>query len=113
MTPYAVLLVRPSDDDHTIRTRFHVLARNEHPDRNGASGKAGPNWVLITQAYGAIKTAGLRQAWEIAQQLLSRRCPKCFGIGVQGSRTAGGHIILCPACNGAGRAVNEPPRRKK
>ena len=37
MTPYAVLLVKSTDDDAVIRARFHALARNEHPTRASAA----------------------------------------------------------------------------
>jgi DnaJ-domain-containing protein 1 len=47
--PYAVLLVRMTDTDTTIRKRFHQLAEHQHPDRDGANGKPGPQWFAIAQ----------------------------------------------------------------
>lgn len=105
MTPYAVLLVRPSDDDLTIRKRFHVLSRTEHPDRDGADGEPGARWYVLTAAYGAVKTLILRRAWEAGQKRLSGLCTACRGFGVSGSRVGHSAPHVCVACGGEGRVV--------
>jgi DnaJ-class molecular chaperone len=105
VTPYAVLLVRPSDDDLTIRKRFHVLSRTEHPDRDGAGGAPGAQWYVLTAAYGAVKTLMLRRAWEASQKRLSGLCASCQGFGVTGSRVGRAVPRICGACGGLGRVV--------
>jgi DnaJ-class molecular chaperone len=114
MTPYAVLLVKPTDDDAVIRARFHELIRPEHPDLGGASGKPGENWSALTEAYGLVKTSSARQSWERKVRTLAGLCTSCQGFGVRGSRIGGGRITICPACQGEGRVMRpEKPRRKK
>lgn len=104
LTPYAELLVRPLDDDLTIRQRFHELSRAQHPDRDGAAGRPGPRWYALAAAYGAIKTQAARCVWEAMQGSLSGVCAACCGYGVQGSRIGGSKVRLCEACKGVGRA---------
>ena len=103
MTPYAELLCRPVDGDDEIRARFHALARAQHPDRDGAEGRAGPRWYALAQAYAQVKTAALRAAWERSAALLSGCCPRCQGLGVTGGRLGG--VKICLACHGEGRRV--------
>lgn len=105
MTPYAELLVRPSDSDEVIRRWFHVLSRLEHPDRDGAQGHPGPHWYALTAAYGAIRTLGMRTAWAASQARLSGLCVVCGGFGVTGSRVGKALPKVCVACNGEGRKV--------
>jgi DnaJ-class molecular chaperone len=101
MTPYAILMVRPSDSDASIRAAYHTQARRYHPD--AVPGGAQPQWYTYTGAYQAIKTEAARAAWEARQALLSGRCLTCRGRGVAGSRAAGGKIRLCAVCGGEGR----------
>jgi curved DNA-binding protein CbpA len=102
MTPYAVLLVRPGDTDETISARFRELSRGEHPDSR-ADGRPGPRWYAITTAYGAVRTGPDREALGRAARLDARRCARCAGSGVLGSRAAGGKIRVCVVCLGEGR----------
>ena len=117
MTPYAELLLLPTADDASIRQRFHVLSRTEHPDRLGTNGRPvgapGERWIPVTQAYSLIKTATLRKAWERSQALLAGRCKTCRGAGVQGSRITSTRI--CASCAGEGVELQRvsPQRRKK
>jgi DnaJ-class molecular chaperone len=111
MTPYATLLLRPSDSDDTVRARFHALSKHEHPDRPGAGGVPGTFWYVLTDAYASVKTAELRAGWERAQRSLSGLCPECDGFGVQGSRVAGGKIRVCDACEGQGRLYSTSVKR--
>ena len=101
MTPWAVLLVRPTDDDATIRRVYHALARLEHPDGTGAA--PDPAWYAATEAYGQLKTLKTRETWLHEVQLLSGTCTTCDGLGVTGSRAAGGKIKICITCSGEGR----------
>lgn len=104
MTPWAVLLVKPLDSDLTIRQAFHDQARTQHPDAGGIDGKPGSRWHLIVEAYGLVKTAELRAAWERGQTRLSGRCPACDGSGVAWRRTGRDRAVkLCPRCAGEGR----------
>ena len=99
LTPYAIMLVRSLDSDKTIRDRFYVLSRQQHPDRGGANGQPGPLWYELTAAYAAIRTQGVRDAWERQQAMLAGRCAACKGTGVQGRKT----IAQCATCGGKGR----------
>ena len=101
LTPYAVLLLRPSATDDEIRQRFHALAKDQHPDRDGAGGAPGPLWFTLTAAYTSIKSQPSRDAWERAEALRSRRCASCKGVGTTGGRLGG--VKVCAACAGTGR----------
>lgn len=109
MTPYALLLVRPTDDDDAIRRRFHALIRAEHPDGGGAQGTPGTMWYVLKSAYEAVKTEALRTAWSRAHAdalLLSGLCVNCLGYGVTWRRTglaARQGPTVCSVCNGEGR----------
>lgn len=103
MTPYAILLCRPSDADLTIRQRFHALSKAQHPDRAGGGGVPGPLWFVITTAYGLVKSSKAREAYAASLRGLSRLCPVCDGYGVRGSRAAGGRLRACDGCRGEGR----------
>jgi DnaJ-class molecular chaperone len=104
VTPYAVLLVKPTDDDDMIRKRFHELARSQHPDRDGAAGVPGPLWQTLIDAYGQVKTAQLRAAWHQAQVHLARLCLTCEGLGVTWRRVGKDRAAtICGKCNGEGR----------
>ncbi len=102
MTPYALLLVRPTDTDLTIRQRFHVLSRQQHPDRDGGNGEPGALWFQLTEAYSQIKTSGLRAVWARRQAVRARGCPACYGAGVAGTTSLGGRVRLCAECGGEG-----------
>lgn len=103
MTPYAELMVRPTDTDEMIRARFHVLSRACHPDLVD-SPQARATWFRIAGAYSAVKTAVKRATYDKGMQVLARRCRTCNGSGVQGSRSAGSKIRVCVSCAGEGRA---------
>ena len=103
-TPYSVLLVKPNDDDLTIRKRFHELSKVQHPDRDGAAGVPGPLWQSLVDAYGQVKTVGHRTAWHQAQAHLARLCHTCDGYGVTWKRVGKDRSpIICEKCNGEGR----------
>lgn len=104
MTPWAELLLRPTATDDEVRARFHVLARDQHPDRPGAGGLEGARWHALVQAYSQVKAGPLRAAWERQQALLSGRCAKCQGVGVVGGRL-GKPVKICAVCQGKGRRV--------
>ena len=105
MTPYAVMLVKPNDGDVAIRKRFQMQSKKQHPDRDGANGQPGPEWFSLAAAYSQIKTEGLRAAWAAKNNLLSRLCKPCSGLGVRGTRIGGGKITVCDKCSGEGRLV--------
>jgi DnaJ-class molecular chaperone len=100
-TPYAFLLVKPSDPDEAIRKAYWVVAQVHHPDRNG--GVAGELWAPATAAYDAIKTDEARARWAAKQHLLAGTCTVCGGCGVVGTRMFKGKIRLCAECGGNGR----------
>ena len=103
-TPYAFLLVKPSDDDLTIRKRFHELSKGQHPDRPGAGGVRGPLWQPLVDAYGQVKTVGNRTAWHRAQSQLARLCASCSGNGVTWKRVGRDKgAVVCSVCDGEGR----------
>jgi DnaJ-class molecular chaperone len=101
MTPYAVLLVKPTDSDEVIRKTYHRIAERNHPDANG--GVAGALWHAATAAYTTVKTEEKREAWAHKQALLSGLCTECEGYGVRGTRMFKGKIRVCAECKGEGR----------
>ena len=103
MTPYAILLVKPSDSDEVIRKTYYVLARDSHPDVVGTGSVARAKWELATEAYNAIKTEELRTVWTHHAALLAGLCAKCAGAGTVGTRMFKGKIRVCEACCGEGR----------
>lgn len=103
MTPYAILLVKPTDSDELIRKTYWKKAEKLHPDRN--EGFASPTWYTVTAAYVAIKTADARNKWAEQQEMLAGQCDTCDGIGVKGTRMFKGKIRLCEDCKGEGRVV--------
>lgn len=105
MTPYAFLLVKPTDSDEVIRKAYHRVAQENHPDRAGGDGKPGSLWFTSTAAYTAIKTEEVRSVWMQKQELLSGFCDDCSGSGVQGTRLFKGRIKVCEVCKGKGRIV--------
>lgn len=105
LTPYAVLRLRPSATDDEVRQRFHALAKDQHPDRDGASGVPGPAWHALTAAYTSIKTQAKRDAWERLEALHSRRCKVCAGTGTAGGRLGG--VKICASCRGEGRSAGQ------
>jgi DnaJ-class molecular chaperone len=106
MTPYAVLLCRPLDSDETIRAAFHGIVRQGalHPDLERTDRVRG-EWHEVNDAYQAIKTETLRIQWQHAQALFAGKCAQCRGYGVRGTRSAGGKITVCVACEGRGRQI--------
>jgi len=106
MTPYAVLLVRPSDADITIQHAFHSLSKRYHPDKfiDGVVPETAKTaWYEANTAYGAIKTEELRTKFERQLKTLSGVCTRCDGFGVRGSRLGKAKIIVCDSCMGEGR----------
>ena len=107
MTPYAVLLVKPTDDDLTIRKRFHEISKTQHPDRTLTVGEEpgpGPLWYALTDAYQQVKTPSARREWHSRQVKLARLCGACSGCGVTWKRV--GHdkgAVVCAICGGEGR----------
>jgi len=109
MTPYAVLLVKPTDTEDIIRAAYHALARESHPDkfRNTTSYEAAQAellWTAATTAYTLVKTESARAKWAAQQYLLSGMCATCSGYGVTGTRLAGRKIRVCASCSGEGRS---------
>lgn len=103
LTPYAVLLVKATDDDDTIRREYHALARKQHPDLR-KSKEPGPLWQIVNEAYALVETVALRTKWAKGQAMKAGGCAKCAGSGVTGSRIAGGKVKMCTDCKGYGRA---------
>lgn len=104
MTPYAILLVKPTDPDDVIRKAYHKHAETQHPDRNG--GVPGPQWKVTTDAYTAIKTEDARNNWALRLSLMAGVCENCDGSGVKGTRMFKGKIRLCEECKGVGRVLD-------
>jgi DnaJ-class molecular chaperone len=105
VTPYALLLVKPVDNDLVIRQRYHVLINTEHPDRN--HGVPGTMWFVLKAAYEAIKTEPRRAEWLRRQQLLAGVCPMCRGSGVTWRRLGPDRAVrACDGCGGGGKLTD-------
>ncbi len=102
MTPYAILLVKPTDSDEIIRKTYHVFARQTHSDLNDGKRE---DWEKFTAAYTAIKTAEQRVAWATKRGMLAGLCVTCEGSGVRGTRLFKGKVRLCEECKGEGRCA--------
>lgn len=100
-TPYAILLVLPSDSAVTIRTRFHALSAVLHPDAND-SNPATDDWYKVVEAYTVLKTDKSRFQWHKRQKLLSGLCAACSGSGVGRQKTT---VVVCGVCGGEGRCL--------
>jgi DnaJ-class molecular chaperone len=106
VTPYAVLLVKPTDDDLTIRKRFHELSWILHPDRN--YGTPGASWQAVIDAYQQVKTQERRTDWCSTQGQLARMCIGCQGYGVTWRRVGKDKsAAICSACGGEGRRMKK------
>jgi DnaJ-class molecular chaperone len=108
LTPYAVLGVKPTDTDETIRRFYHEIARETHPDAllgmsEPAQVQGSYQWHRATEAYNAIKTLDKREAWRRGRRVLSGLCPSCQGVGTQGTRRFKGQVKACDRCGGTGR----------
>jgi DnaJ-class molecular chaperone len=102
LTPYAVLLVKPTDDDGGIRKRFHDLSRIYHPDANG--GVPDERWHGAVVAYNAVKTAELRLELARRTHGTAGVCLQCDGCGVVWSRLKPRYPPrVCEKCDGRGR----------
>ena len=102
-TPYAILLVKPTDSDEVIRKAYHILARASHPDIVGTGPATRATWHRVTEAYNQVKTQELRDTLQKRSALLSGECVRCKGAGVTGTRMFKGTIKLCEECKGEGR----------
>ena len=100
LTPYAVLLVKPTDTDEVIRKAYHALARTAHPDITVGQAIF---WERYNSAYAAIETVEEREAWKKERSMLSGLCGACEASGVVGTRLFGGEIEVCAGCGGRGR----------
>ena len=103
LSPYATLLVRPTDSDDTIRAAYHEASKRLHPDRTG--GVASEEWYEVKTAYELIETAELRAKWLRQFKTLSGVCADCKGYGVRGTRIGKAKIRSCGACDGYGRVA--------
>ena len=102
-TPWAVLLVRPIDDDLAVRKAFHVISKTQHPDYT-QDGRPGPLWFAASEAYKALRTEALRTAWLAARTALAGICSTCSGLGVTWRRVGHDHgAKVCDRCCGTGR----------
>lgn len=103
-TPYAVLLVRPSDSDAVVRERYYEMAELYHPDKeHPGDAEASGEWHEINTAYQAIKTAHLRGQLGVTITKQSRLCGVCHGTGVTGMRLGKQTVMECLSCEGKGR----------
>jgi DnaJ-class molecular chaperone len=100
-----MLLAKATDTDETIRTLYHAIAKECHPDVVKTEAAAAAQWHAATEAYTAIKTLAARSDLLRRTALLARRCSTCEGTGVVGSRSVKPGVRLCPACKGVGRAA--------
>jgi DnaJ-class molecular chaperone len=100
MTPYAILLVKPTDSDDDIRKTYQVFARATHADLNLHKRE---EWERYTSAYTLVKTEEARMKWGKRQSTMAGLCGDCDGCGVRGTRRFKGKIQVCSACKGEGR----------
>ena len=103
LTPWAILLVRPIDDDLAVRKAFHVISKIQHPDHT-KDRRPGPLWFVASEAYEALRTEALRTAWAAARTTLAGVCSACDGLGVTWRRIGKDRSTkVCERCNGTGR----------
>jgi DnaJ-class molecular chaperone len=108
VTPYATLLVKPTDDDAAIRSAYHALARKNHSDVT-VDHRPGPAWFASTEAYNLVKTEGARAAWWLSQCSMAGLCGTCSGLGVTWHRTGWDKAVrICAACSGEGLIARKP-----
>jgi DnaJ domain len=101
LTPYAVLLVKPTDADEVVRKAYHAIVRSCHPDvRHDDAAKA--RWFEVTEAYAAVETKEARDTWQRGRDLMASKCVGCNGTGVRGTRMFKGKIHHCEFCRGVG-----------
>jgi len=65
---YAVLGVKPDDDDQTIKQAYRTLARQYHPDVNPGNNAAEERFKEINEAYEALNDPKKRQHYEALRQ---------------------------------------------
>lgn len=109
-THYEVLGVARTDPEDVIRAAYLTLARQHHPDRAGGDTAT---MTEVTNAYGVLKNAKRREAYDESLRLLNDECSTCHGDG-RTYRSKGWHgkvSSLCEQCNGVGY-VSRPKRRR-
>lgn len=102
LTPYAVLLVKPTDSDEAIRKTYWTLARLHHPDLS-SNGVAQVAWYIVKEAYAQIETTTVREKWAGRLKLNAGVCRKCEGYGVTWRRLGKAVVKVCEVCSGQGR----------
>ena len=103
LTPWAVLLVRPVDNDLAVRKAFHAISKMQHPDHT-QDRRPGPLWFAASEAYKALRTEALRTAWLTARATLAGICSTCSGLGVTWRRIGKDRgAKVCERCGGTGR----------
>lgn len=111
---YAILGVPRAASDAEIRRAFRALAKEHHPDSQGASGKSGAearDFRLISEAYETLKDANRRAAYDReyfdARQLETasfRRGKRSFAAGIGVGIVLA--LIAAGAVNSIGHALH-------
>jgi DnaJ-class molecular chaperone len=111
-THYQVLGISPSATAAEIHQHYKELALRHHPDRYWLNSPeydaATDRFARITEAYGVLRNAKLRAAYDARLKLLGLTCPACEGLGTvtlaaKTLRATTRRTQVCGACNGTGR----------
>ena len=105
-THYQVLGVDPKATDAAIRAKFHIIAKQYHPDtgQDAAAPAAQMFFEQAQAAYNVLKMPAQRAAYDAQLQLLAPKCSVCKGTKKVQERT--GFRIMewtCQHCRGTGK----------
>ena len=107
-TNYEILGITRSTSQEDLKAAWKKLARECHPDRNGASEEATAKFADLSAAYAVLSEPKARLKYDAGLDLTSSKCEYCDGQGVKWRSIGftGGAATKCSMCNGVGRTFN-------
>ena len=89
-----------------LKTNWHALSRQLHPDRNLTEDTT-EAFAEVSAAYATLSDPTMRKAYDAKLDLLTVRCPACNGEGqiFKQCGFSARRSSICPDCNGAGVIV--------
>lgn len=102
---YAVLGIPPSSTTEEIHKAYLALAKQHHPDTNGAI--HAERFKQIAFSYSILKDKAARAKFDGECRLLLSPCLACKGSGVRLAQQGFGSSVKrsCKSCQGSGRAA--------